>query len=106
MTVLHVGALFEPADCAALLQEARDAAIADARLRVEGLATSLGGTVGELVQASETPFYGPAGTTTCEPGSGVFGPYGPGTLPAFNPGNVEAEVYVQVTLTYTLVMES
>ncbi|MGD9710873.1 MAG: SIMPL domain-containing protein [Thermomicrobiales bacterium] len=94
--------MFEPADCVTLLQEARDAAIADAQQRAEGLAASLGGTLGSLIQASETPFYGAAGNTSCDPAGEVYGPYGPGTLPAFDPRAAEAEVHLQVTLTYAL----
>jgi len=58
LSVLHVGSRYEAADCVALLQEARDAAIADAKLRAEGLAQALGVTLGELVQAGEYPYFG------------------------------------------------
>jgi uncharacterized protein YggE len=104
LTVLHVGARFEAADCAALMQQARDAAIADANQRAEGLALGLGVTLGEIVQASESPYFGPTGTDSCAPAGtvGDFGPYGPGTDPAFDPDATEATVTVQVTLTYAI----
>jgi uncharacterized protein YggE len=104
LTVLHVGARYEAADCAALVQQARDAAIADANQRAEGLAQGLGVTLGELLQASESPYFGPTGTDSCAPAgtAGDFGPYGPGTEPAFDPDSTEATVIVQVTLTYAI----
>ncbi|MGH2560796.1 MAG: SIMPL domain-containing protein [Thermomicrobiales bacterium] len=104
LAILHVGARYEAADCTALIQQARDAAVAAARERAEGLATAVGVTLGELVQASETPYFGPSGGGGCvaegAPGE-FFGPYGPGTDPPFDPtAEAEAEAYVQVSLTY------
>lgn len=102
LTVLHVGARYDAADCASLTQQAREAAIADASQRAEGLAQGLGVTLGELVQASESPYFGPTGTESCAPAGteGSFGPYGPGTDPAFDPNATEARVTIQATLTY------
>jgi uncharacterized protein DUF541 len=102
MTILHIGAQYEAADCAALIQQARDLAIADAQKRAEGLATGLGVMLGDLVQASETPYFGLPEAGSCAPEGSefVFGPYGPGTYPAFDPESTEAAVAVQVTLTY------
>lgn len=104
LTVLYIGARYEAADCAALIQQARDAAIADANLRAEGLAQGLGVTLGELTQASESPYFGPTGMDSCAPAgtAGDFGPYGPGTDPPFDPDATEATVTVQVTLTYAI----
>lgn len=104
LTVLHVGARYEAADCVSLIQEARVAAIADAKLRAEGLAQGLGVTLGELTQASESPYFGPTGMDTCALAgtSAEFGPYGPGSDPAFDPNATEATVTVQVTLTYEI----
>lgn len=104
LTVLYVGARYEAADCASLTQEARVAALADANLRAEGLAEGLGVTLGELSQASESPYFGPAGVDTCTSPeiSGDFGPYGPGTEPTFDPDATEVTVTVQVTLTYAI----
>ncbi len=81
LTVLHVGARYDAADCASLIQEARVAAIADANLRAEGLALGLGVTLGELTQAIESPYFGPTGMEACGSTgmSGNFGPYGPGS---------------------------
>jgi hypothetical protein len=104
LTVLHAGARYEAADCAALLQAAREAAIADARARAEGLAQALGVTLGELVQASETPSFGLPGAGSCAPAGSeaVYGPYGPGTEAPFDPDATEATASVQVVLTYAL----
>lgn len=104
LSVLHVGARYEAVDCVALLQQAREAAIADAQLRAEGLARGLGVTLGELVQAGEYPYFGVTGTDSCAPAGtqGAFGPYGPGTDPAFDPDATEATVAVQVMLTYAI----
>jgi uncharacterized protein YggE len=104
LQVFHVGALYEPADCAALVQEAREAAIADAEARAQGLAAGLNQELGELVQASETPYFGPVDSGSCAPAGmeGAFGMYGPGTLNTFNPETTDATVTVQVVLTYAL----
>jgi uncharacterized protein YggE len=102
--VFHAGARYEPADCAALIQAARDAAVADARQRAEGLARSLEVELGELVHASEPGFFGPTGAGSCSPAgyAGVFGPYGPGTENAFDPHQTEASVAMQVILTFAV----
>jgi hypothetical protein len=102
LTVLHVGVEYEAADCAALIQQARDAAIADARERAEGLANGLGVSLGELVQASETPYFGSPEAGSCAPEGteSFYGPYGPGTYPDFDPESVAARVSIQVTLTF------
>ena len=104
LTVLHAGARYEAADCAALLQEAREAAIADARLRAEGLAQGLGVALGDLVQASETPYYGPVGGASCGPEGmeGYYGPYGAGTEAPFDRRRTEATAAVQVVLTFAI----
>jgi uncharacterized protein YggE len=105
--VYHVGATFAVDDCAALVQEAREAAIADARSRAEGLAEGLGAALGDLVQASETPYFGPTGGGDCAagvpPDAAGYGPYGPGTDLQFDPAaGAVAVAYVQVTLTFAL----
>ena len=105
LQVLHVGAMFTPADCTALFQQAREAAIADAQVRVDGLAISLGGTLGALIQASESPGYGPYGVSNCGSSGQFSGPYGMNSLPSFDPSSPEATVYVQVTLTYAFETE-
>lgn len=88
----------------AIVQQARVAAIADANLRPEGLAEGLGVVLGELTLASEYPYLSPSGTNDCATvgASGEFGPYGPGTDPAFDPDATEVTVTVQVTVTYAI----
>jgi Protein of unknown function (DUF541) len=104
LSVFLVGATFEANDCATLTQQARDAAVADARARSEGLAQAVGTTLGDLIQAAETPYYGPASGGSCAPEGtdpGTYGPYGPGTYPPYDPGDAaEAVVLAQVTLTF------
>lgn len=102
LTVLHVGARYDAADCAALTQQAREAAIAGANQRAQGLAQGLGVTLGELALASETPYFGLTGAESCTPAGVVasFGSDGPGTDPTFDPNAIEARVTIQVTLTY------
>jgi hypothetical protein len=106
-SVYHVGARFEADDCEAQVQAAREAAVADARARAEGLAAAVGATLGDLIQVSESPFFGPTGAGTCgeglPPDIAGFGPFGPGTEPAFDPSlEAEAVAYVQVSLTFAL----
>jgi Protein of unknown function (DUF541) len=104
LSVFHVGAAFEASDCATLTQQAREAAVADARARAEGLAQAVGTALGDLIQAAETPYYGPESGGSCAPEGtdpGTYGPYGPGTYPAYDPGDAaEAFVLAQVTLTF------
>jgi uncharacterized protein YggE len=104
LTAQHVGVRYEPEDCDALIQSARDAAVADARERAAALSESLGMPLGELVQASETPFFGSPEMGACAPEGTEwlsYGPYGPGTYPAFDARSVEAKVTIQITLTYS-----
>ncbi|MGH2533508.1 MAG: SIMPL domain-containing protein [Thermomicrobiales bacterium] len=104
LTLLHVGARFEASDCPSLVQAARVAAVADAQERAEGLAQAVGASLGELVQASESPFFGPEGGGSCGvegPPDAFFGPFGPATVPPFDPSApAEASAYIQITLTY------
>lgn len=105
LALFHTGVHYQADDCVALLQQAREAAVADARSRAEGLAQATGATLGELVQASEYPYFGPEGADSCGPAGmeTMFGPYGPGTYPVFNPSApAEASATTQVTLTYAL----
>ena len=104
LVVLTAGAMYEPADCTALVQQARDEAIADARARAEGLAQGLSVSLGELVQASETPYFGIPGGASCSP-EGIdsgYGPYGPGTYPPFDPRKTDASTSIQVVLTFAI----
>jgi hypothetical protein len=108
ITVQHTGVHYVGGDCEALVQEARVAAVADARARAEGLADALGVALGDLTQAADNLYYGPyggiSGTGGCGPSTPEdFGPYGPGMLAAFDPTvPAEAVAYAQVTLTFAL----
>jgi hypothetical protein len=104
LVVLTAGAMYEPADCAALVQQAREEAIADARVRAEGLAKGLAVSLGDLVQASETPYFGIPGGTSCAPEGmdSSYGPYGPGTYPSFDPRQTDASTSIQVVLTFAI----
>lgn len=108
LTVLFVGARYVAADCASLVQEARVAAIADATARAEGMAEGLGVTLGELTKATESPYYGPTGVDPCAltGTSDGYGPYGPGSEPAFDANATEVAVTVQVTLSYAIAPEA
>lgn len=102
LMVVNAGAMYEPADCAALVQQAREEALADARVRAEGLAKGLGVSLGDVVQASETPYFSIPGGESCAP-EGMdsnYGPYGPGTYPPFDPRKTDASTAIQVVLTF------
>jgi uncharacterized protein YggE len=103
--IQHLGVRYLTDDCEALLQQASDAAVADARTRAERLARSIGVELGELVQAAEMPYFDPATTGSCGqelPGM-AYGPYGPGMDQPFDPSlPVEATVAIQVTLTFAM----
>ena len=104
LSIQHLGVRYLTDDCEALLQEASDEAVADARVRAERMARSLGVELGELVQAAEMPYFdtslGGCGQTM--PGTS-YGPYGPGTEQPFDPTlPAEATVAIQVTLTFAM----
>ena len=99
--VESVGAGYEVADCDVLVREARQAAADDARSRAQGLAEVLGLRLGDIVLASESPYYGEAGPGCAPP---ALGPAGKGTyFPPFDP-SVEPEVaiYAQLNLAYAI----
>ena len=117
LAVLYVGASSTAADCAALQQQAREAAVADARTRAEGLAQALGVALGDLVRVQESPFGSPLGleglavpvgpqvADACAPvspaGAGKYGQ--PGSGPPFDPAAAaEVRTVVQVELTFAL----
>jgi hypothetical protein len=103
LSIDHFGVRYSGADCAALEQEARTAAVADARANAENLAVALGGELGALVQAADSTFFG-YDTGGCTPEMpDEYGPYGNGMGPAFDPSEpAEVVVYTQVSLTYEL----
>ena len=102
LQVFHVGGRYEPADCESLTQEAREAAIADARMRGAGVAAGLGEELGDVVQAMEMTSFGAPGQQSCAPaGMGdSYGPLGAGSEPLFDPEMTEARVTVQMALTF------
>lgn len=105
--IQHIGVRYATTDCTSLQQAATDAAIADARVRAERLATSLGVGLGDLIQAMDSGLN-PAGTDSCATATVVspsfgFSPYGLGLDPAFDPtAPVEATATAQVTLTFAM----
>lgn len=100
--VESVGGGFEPADCDGLLGEAREAAAADARRRAEGVATAFGVEVGDLLLASEAPFYDGGGGFGC--GTLVAGGTQGGTyFPPFDPSvPPTVRVYAQINASYAI----
>ena len=100
--VESVGAGYEVADCDRLVREARRAAAEDARSRAQGVAEVLGLRLGDVVLASETPYYGGEAGSGCTPPT--FGPAGKGTyFPPFDPSaEPEVEVYAQLNLAYAI----
>lgn len=103
LSIDHYGVTYQGGDCAALAQEARTAAVTDARAAAESLATALGGMLGPLVQAADNTLGWNLGG--CLPGMPPgYSPYGEGMGPAFDPTQpAEVVVYSQVTLTYELI---
>jgi uncharacterized protein YggE len=105
LTLQFVGAGYVVADCAPLVRQAREAAIADARVQAEELAELLGVSVGDVVLATEVPYYGVAGGApgcgedsfsegmSSGPGFPIFDP----TLPA------EVGIYSQLTVGFAIV---
>jgi len=104
----HAGVEYDVADCSALIQEARAAAVADARERAEGLAEAAGVTLGDLIQVSDYGFFGPPvdpDDEGCPPSpQGVF--YGAESLVDTSPfdptAEAEAEAYASVNLTFAI----
>jgi uncharacterized protein YggE len=105
LSIQHLGVRYVSDDCEALLQEASDAAVADARTRAERMARSLGVELGELVQAAGPAFVDPAAQGACGPTirNMNYGPWGPGMEQPFDPTlPAEAAVSTQVTLTFAM----
>lgn len=114
----YVGARFEVADCQGLEQEARQAAVDDARSRAEIQAAVLGVEAGEVVASSDLDlssglvpgYYGaPVGSGGgCDPDVAAerSGDSYPGiTMPAFDPTSDSGvvEVYRQVRVTFAII---
>ena len=108
----QVGAGYTVADCAALVRQARERAIADARATARQQADLLGTPLGALLLASDVPptTGGDAASPAdrCADPTAAPSPSSPWeisrlTVPAFNPTSpAEATVRVQVSLTFAL----
>lgn len=102
------GVGYDVADCAELNREAKRQAIEDAQARAEETAEILGGTLGDLLQASDFG-YGPplideeSGCAASPFFGGPFGPESGITTQPYDPSApAEAEAYAQMTLTYAI----
>ena len=108
----QVGAGYTVADCAALVRQARERAIADCRATARQQADLLGTPLGALLLASDVPptTDGNAASPAdrCADPTAAPSPSSPWeisrlTVPAFNPTSpAEATVRVQVSLTFAL----
>ncbi len=109
LLVQQLGVGYDVADCEPLEREARQMAIEDARTQASQLAELVGVTLGDLVQVSTHPFYGPPfpdeddGGCPPSPEAANFGPGGTVTTPPFDPmAEAEAEVYAQVNMAFAI----
>ena len=104
--VEHAGVEYDVADCSALVREARQAAIDDARVQAEQFADLLGVTLGDVLQLSDYGFFGPIppGEEGCPPSSSGVSYGGPfeaiNTAPFDADAPAEAEVYAQLNLSF------
>ena len=97
----NVGVSYGVDDCDALLDEARRAAIEDARDNGEGLADALGVSRGALLAAWEYS-YDPTGYSACAEDSYSYGPY-EYEGPPYNPAApAEVQIVSNVSLTYAI----
>ncbi len=109
LIIQHLGVGYDVADCEPLQWEALQAAIEDARAQSEQLAELLDVTLGDLVQASSYPFYGPQfpgeddGGCPTSPEATIYGPGHTITTPPFDPAaEAEAEVFAQVNMVFAI----
>jgi len=97
----NVGVSYRVDDCDALLDEARRAAIEDARDNGEGLADALGVSRGALLAAWEYS-YDPTGYSACAEDSYSYGLY-EYEGPPYNPAApAEVQIVSNVSLTYAI----
>jgi len=97
----NVGVSYRVDDCDALLDEARRAAIEDARDNGEGLADALGVSRGALLAAWEYS-YDPTGYSACTEDSYSYGLY-EYEGPPYNPAApAEVQIVSNVSLTYAI----
>jgi hypothetical protein len=106
LNLVYVGATYHGEDCAALAQQAREAAVEDARARAEGLAEALGVELGDLIQAADGSFFfGPSSLdpSVCISQIGLDTGIGPGINPPFDPAQpAEIVIISTVTLTFAI----
>jgi hypothetical protein len=103
LSLQHLGVTYSGEDCPGLAQQAREAAVADAQQRAQGLADALGVELGELVQAADgSVYFGPLSLdpSACVSQTGMYESYGPGLEPPFNPAQ-PAEIVIVATVTLT-----
>lgn len=109
--IAQVGVAYAAADCAAIERQARERAIADARVGAEQQAELLGTTLGELILSSDVPEDAASGAPETDGcglpvSSGSSFPYDPGggiTLPSFDlAAPAEATARVRMSLTFAL----
>ncbi len=97
----NIGVSYRVDDCDALLDEARGAAIEDARDNGEGLADALGVSRGALLAAWEYS-YDPTGYSACTEDSYSYGLY-EYEGPPYNPAApAEVQIVSNVSLTYAI----
>jgi len=97
----NIGVSYRVDDCDALLDEARGAAIEDARDNGEGLADALGVSRGALLAAWEYS-YDPTGYSACSEDSYSYGLY-EYEGPPYNPAApAEVQIVSNVSLTYAI----
>ena len=97
----NIGVSYRVDDCDALLDEARGAAIEDARDNGEGLADALGVSRGALLAAWEYS-YDPTGYSVCSEDSYSYSPY-EYEGPPYNPAApAEVQIVSNVSLTYAI----
>ena len=113
LAVQQVGVEYNVADCAPLLEAARQAAFDDARARAEALAPHMAATVGAPVQVSDfgSTQASVGGGAGCPPtpdsGLGIYGPIPVFNTPPFNGlAPAEARVLVQLSVTYEFELAS
>lgn len=109
LLVQQLGVGYDVADCEPIEREAFQAAIEDARSQAEQLAELVEVTLGDLVQVSSFPFYGPEfpkedeGGCPASPEAAIMGPGGTITTPPFDPtAEAEAAVYAQVNMVFAI----
>jgi uncharacterized protein YggE len=97
----NIGVSYRVDDCDALLDEARGAAIEDARDNGEGLADALGVSRGALLAAWEYS-YDPTGYSACSEDSYSYSPY-EYEGPPYNPAApAEVQIVSNISLTYAI----